>query len=646
MLRELQGANEFPNKVIHWDQHEKDLINCLMARTFDDEVFKVVLGKPKSCTVAKLNHTEYRPGARWAAIEDRSESGSNKMMDIISVEMPTLSGVVEVHGQIHHVNKTVACFASKLVQSDNAAVELGAYLADLHDLCPRGATDVGEIERFLRTRSADLADHVTHIYGREEIHTAVDLVSHSVTWFELEGIRRRGWLDICIIGDTRTGKSLTARHMMEQHGLGQMFACMENVSRAGLTMGSAQRAGGAMQMRPGLFPRNNRKMLCLDEFHIMVEKGKENPMLHLQGARDNGRVSGVKVYGSHSLPSAVRLITICNWAKGRHDAFQFACQHLLALYGAPESVSRMDFALAVRGDPSDHPGDTEEKWDAELTRSLILRAWAMKENMVHIDREAIELAKRTISEWQEIYAEELPLFTPGEKVFSLLRVAIAIANLTFSYPESSIYECHVREVHVAWAREWFTKVFASLQYDQYSLKAIATRDLERPFDAELILLRQEALANHEDAAHILPQMFGQNSRQHWCSLFGMNIFEAETFFSSCIRKGLLESSREGWGNHSQIAPTKGGSKMLRNMVVLCEEYPELWTQRRMAIMAWNGRQDGPDGLIPLNLNTQQLRNYWNERIGDRPTSIRRQSATRCSHDAQPPNPNRSGRTNG
>jgi hypothetical protein len=241
--------------------------------------------------------------------------------------------------------------------------------------------------------------------------------------------------------------------------------------------------------------------------------------------------------------------------------------------------------------------------------------------MIHIDKEAIELAHQIVTEWAEIYAEELPLFTPGEKVFSLLRVAIAIANLTFSHPTNSTYECQVREVHVEWARQWFTRAFASLQYDQYSLKAIATRDLDRPFHAELILMRLAALANHDDAASVLPQMFGQNGRSHWCSILGLNIFEAEGFFSECIRKGLLESTKEGWGNSSHLAPTKGGSKLLRNLVLLCEEYPELWVQRRMAMLDWNGKQEDP-GLVPMNLNPQQLRSYFDERVSNRPTGIR------------------------
>ncbi len=454
----------FRDQQIDWSERRRDLASMLTERNPERWTILNVLGKPGSCPQCRVIATDYYVGCRWTAVQDDPEESGDRELVILSEQMPTLSGEVEIEGSVYPYGSQIIVLAHKLRQLDRAEVDLEPYVVEFSDLCPEKASEVEEIDRFLTRRAHDLSMNVTHIYGREEAHIGLELLAHSVTWMKPEQDRVRGWLDVAVIGDTRSGKSMVARRLLNHYGVGEIHTCMENISRAGMTIGAAP--GGAHKLKPGLFPRTHRKMLFLDEAHVMIEKSKENPMLHLQSARDVGTVGGVKIYGSRTLAACVRLGAIFNWARGDIRSFQFACQHLLCLYGAPESLSRMDYAVAVVGMPDPRPEPTKQVWTSELCKVLILRAWAMTEDMVHFDKGVVELAEQVCEDWVDTYSEELPLFTRKEKPYSVLRIAVAIANETFSHPEGQFDHCLVRKCHVKWAARWLERTWATTSFPQ------------------------------------------------------------------------------------------------------------------------------------------------------------------------------------
>ena len=203
-----------------------------------------------------------------------------------------------------------------------------------------------------------------------------------------------------------------------------------------MTVGGAENGS---RMRPGLFPKNHRKMILLDEFHHMTNGPRDqNVMVHLQSARDEGKVSALKVYGDLKLQAAVRLITVGNYANRRRRTFQYLCQHLLLFYGVPEALSRMDFAWCVHEPVKMVPEEVPHYWTPELARALILRAWALEPHQVHLADDAVAMAKQVAMEWDAIYAaDDLALHTGIEKHHSIIRIAIAIANICYAHPALS-----------------------------------------------------------------------------------------------------------------------------------------------------------------------------------------------------------------
>lgn len=609
----------FPTQILSWAGYQQDLAEALGERNFEKWIHQNVLGKPGSCPRCRLRHAEYKVGCRWNAVQDDPEESGDKELMIISEEMPTLSGEVEIEGTVYFHGTRPVVIASKLRQLDRAEIDLDPYVTALSALCPEVATDVKAIDGFLVRRAHDLSVNVTHIYGREELHIGIELVAHSVVWMKPEHDRVRGWLDVAIIGDTRSGKSMVARRLLEHYGVGEIHTCMENISRAGMTIGAAP--GSKNKLKPGLFPRCHRKMLYLDEAHVMIEQSSVNPILHLQSARDVGTVGGVKIYGSRTLAACVRLVAIFNWSRGNAKAFQFACQHLLHLYGAPESLSRMDYAVSVTGLPDPKPEPTKHEWTKELTKVMILRAWSMTEEMVHFDKEAIELSEQVCQDWGEIYTEELPLFTRKEKPYSLQRIAIAIANMTFSHPVGKVDECQVRKCHIQWAANWLERTWAGLNYDEMSAKAKSTIEVTKPFHVEKQFSCYVGLKDHDSASRILPEFFGFYSKHKLLSLLGRESHEMERWLSQMVGYGAFCFDKADNGYNLEIGVSSGGHQILHNLYVLSTEYPEEYDRRYRRLENWVAFED-PD-MSPLSISTHILRREWDARTddGDRQENI-------------------------
>jgi hypothetical protein len=96
-----------------------------------------------------------------------------------------------------------------------------------------------------------LAEHVTRIHGRPEMHALMDLTFHSLLAFKFAGeMINRGWLESLIVGDTRTGKSLAAQRLVQHYGAGEIISC----EAASFAPGSSN--------RPCLRPRRRLRAKC------------------------------------------------------------------------------------------------------------------------------------------------------------------------------------------------------------------------------------------------------------------------------------------------------------------------------------------------------------------------------------------------
>lgn len=601
--------------VLHWDNMPEDQANAVLSGDAELYAKKRLFGVPGSCNRCVLTTKDYRIGSIWSGVEDDAKSASGKELLLLSHKSPALSDELEVIGDVYHHKNTVAVGVKRLNVLDRTDIDFNKIKVNLLELTPWQTNDPAVIHEYLTKRAVSLADNVTHIYGREDVHTVTELVTHSALWMNMDGHRRRAWLDISIIGPTRVGKSMTVRHLMEYHGLGAMHTCLENISRAGLTMGAIQ-GREKMRMKPGLFPRSHKKMLVLDEFHTMVPFLGRNPILDVMSARDAGTVGGVKIYGAKVLPAAVRLITICNWVRGRVETYEFPCQHFLHLYGAPESLSRLDFGLVVPEAAMDLDvagSGSEHVWNRELMRALILRAWGQKPDHLHFDADAIDLAKTMCTAWEAEYCETLPLFIKAEKHFSVLRIAVAVANMRASHIDGHFTHCWIRPADVEVAANILQGTWKNNSYDLYSKAAVARREVPKCFHVEAEVLCSLGLHESESVRNLLPNLFGPLHASEIGSTIGMDFKDSQKWISAMIRLNAVEKVRAERGRQVEWRLTPGAHQIVKNLILLAEEYPDEINRRFSHLNNWRfGNTSTNPDLIPMNLSIHELRAHWRD----------------------------------
>lgn len=607
------GAREFPDKMIDMLDYQRELAVGLEQQNVAEKIIKDVVQKPRSCPRLEVVPVDITSGSEWKGMQPgKIDDSTQRVLHVFSSEAPSLSGEMEIEG-IAFPNARgngVVFLADRVRQLDKAEVDLIPVMQELMQECPSFSDKVEDIDEFFDRRARDLSFHVTKIYGRRDIHIAHDLLLHSVRRAKLFGAVQRAWLDICVYGDTRTGKSLTFRRMIEFHELGIHHTAVSNISRAGLLMG----AGKDGLLKPGLMPRCNGKMLMLDEYHFLVQNAthNEHPMSWMQSARDDGVASGVKIYGNRDLPAAVRLATIANWMSNKRRVYQFDCEHLGTLYGAPETLARLDFGLAVNEAPSQLTLDAVPQfWTKERTRALILRAWSQEADQVLIDDDAGDYAKQCCGDWKDRYeAEQLPLFTPEEKAYSILRIAIAVANAVFSHPKNDPYSVHVRRVHVEWAANWLLHTWKVSGYDLYSAKRKDAQRIMRPFDAEKMFSINLNLEDPEIAASRLTLFLTPFGASEIITLTGLEIQQAHGWLSRMVALHVFERVREKNAYTVRYQLTQGGQHLIGNMIRFAEEDVAQWVSRWFALKAWSnatvsGKQSEPP-LVAMNADPWEI----------------------------------------
>lgn len=604
--------SRYPEQTIEWQHLIPQQVRALLARDSDKYIKQTVLGKPNGCPHAIVETAEHNMTVRWTAVD--GDSSSAQELTVISKEAPDLAGDVEVVGKVYNTGKAIVVMAEHLSSLDGTGFNIADYAPALFELCPSDAQTVQEIDEFLNRKTDDLAAHVTKIHGRRDIHVAHELLAHSTSCINVEGQPVRGWLDISVIGHTRTGKSLTFQRLINYHECGMLHACMENTSRAGLTIGAVQSKDG-IRMRPGLFPRLHRKMLVLDEFHYMVRGNRENPTSWLQTARDSGKAYGSKVYGSRAVPAEVRLCTIGNWAYGSAHHFRFKCEHFRYLYDTPESIARLDFGMVVGTDPDeDLLPDAPHQWTQELYQALVMRAWGQTHENVVIDNEAGELAAEQCESWRGVYdSDRLPLFSPEEKVVSLLRIATAVANICFSSYQGELAKVHVRKVHVEWAIEWLTRMWVESGYDAYSKALLLSANVVNAFSAEALITIKLALNDAEHAVRVIVNMIGGMKLGDVCGMLGCENHIAAKWLSQMLRLNVLQRDRAD-RYHLEYSLTQGGALMVHNLMLFAEDYPDQWAKRYEAVTRWaeKGNPANDPGFLPMDLPTNTLVREWED----------------------------------
>ena len=301
----------------------------------------------------------------------------------------------------------------------------------------------------LRQLAEALSDQVTRITGRWEMHAIFDLTLHSVLAFKFnEKEISRGWLQSCVYGDTRTGKSEAARNLIRHYGAGEIIGG-ESASYAGVVGGLQQLGGKEWVVTWGVLPLNDRRAVVIDEISALSYED----IGHMSDLRSDGvvRISKIQQEATHA---RTRMIWLGNPRNGGNmGQFTYGVDALRPLIGAMEDIARFDLAMAVT--MNDIPIEmynvqhesTKVRYSSELCNHLLLWAWTRRPEQViwtpGAEKAALDLANRI----GKRYIEDPPLIQAADIREKIARVSTALAARLFS-TDKSFEQVIVRHEHV------------------------------------------------------------------------------------------------------------------------------------------------------------------------------------------------------
>lgn len=342
---------------------------------------------------------------------------------------------------------------------------------------------------FIQHHEGSIADRIQYraeavrgLLGYEcntNLITAIDMCYNSVKEFNYGNQKRvKGFIDCLIIGESRVGKSDTAKRLQAAYGLGAFISLAGAAATIpGIVGGSVQDAMGRRATRAGVIPRNHGGLVCFEE----LAKSERDLLKSLTDIRSSGLARITRVSGSLELPAALRMCTLTNvrpMGNGETrpiNAYSSGVEIVKDLVGTAEDIARYDYVY-VQGDDgveSDPLYVAPEPLPAESLRDAIRWTWSRKaDQIIWADGTEILLSQKA-KELNHIYPLHIKLF--GTECWKkLCRLACAAAAYTISTDEQ-FENLIITKEHVEWAANYLRGIYDN---DTFKLKQLVNESLK------------------------------------------------------------------------------------------------------------------------------------------------------------------------
>jgi len=403
----------------------------------------------------------------------------------------------------------------------------------------------------LQELARDLAANVTHIYGRPELHIAYDLVWHSVLDFGFRGNRiGKGWLELLVMGDTRTGKSEAAERLRHHYQCGVLKSC-EGATLAGL-VGGAQQIGNSWVITWGTIPLQDRRLVILDEVSGMSDR---NIIEQMSAVRSSGRAQVSKIVSQETF-ARTRTIWISNPVDGRpiQATNNGAIDAIGKLITNPEDIARFDFALVAAQEDVDssvinsaRPPRAHHRATRELSSALVTWAWSRRPDQVHWGKGVERHVLATAESLGRRYIADPPLVQPENVRIKLARLAVAVATRLFSHDGKGEGVVVLNE-HVDAAVQLLDEVYGKrwFGYADHSKKEIKARENARRYEVEC----RNYLAGHEGVLSTLRTAINDSQfrARDFQEFGGMEQDTATHAVGQLLRMGMVRRRSKGYIN--------------------------------------------------------------------------------------------------
>jgi len=250
-------------------------------------------------------------------------------------------------------------------------------------------------------------------------------------WGTLGSAGNRGWMEIAIIGDTRTGKSVMADGMMKAFNMGYKIAG-DSVTYPGLVGGVQPDPMGTWYVSWGLLPTQDKRLLVMDEMH----SSNAIPVIkQLNEIRSSGEAKITKVVQG-STKARVRKIFLANTKEGTTTEDKpFGVENLQDIFSTSEAIARLDmFICPVKSDVlATEVTSVEEMvmphFQPDLNTLIkFIYSRAGDQVIIHDDVQEyiIEQGERLCKKYDGL---KIPLIDSGETHHKVARMCCAMAGL-------------------------------------------------------------------------------------------------------------------------------------------------------------------------------------------------------------------------
>lgn len=398
---------------------------------------------------------------------------------------------------------------------------------------------------FVKMRErVEQAHALTRIYYPPEmIVHAVNLIYHSPLQFFLNA-PLKGYPEALIVGESRTGKSETARKLQQHYGIGNMVA-VKGATTAGLLGGAEKASYGGFRISWGTIPRNHKGIVILDEMSGMHRE----VMASLTDMRSSG-VATVHKISHGKAPAQTRMLWLSNPRVQTNGTSKDIREYpsgvdvILDLVGSDEDIARFDFCLLiVREEGSSNSPLQKPKAEAlpsELYRNLIYWVWSRTEEQIIFEKSVPEYLTQTADRLNQQFDSRIKFFG-NEAWKKLARIAVACAGATFSTSDGE--NLLVERSHVDWAAEFLRKCYDN---DLFRLREYAKeRRMLDETNESVNQMMQSFMRNHKVLVNALRESTSPIPMFNLQAMSGLDRDKFNTIINALSSNYLIRVHREG-----------------------------------------------------------------------------------------------------
>lgn len=372
------------------------------------------------------------------------------------------------------------------------------------------------------------------IEGRLDLFGSILMAYASVTEIPWNYGLIKGWLDMIVIGDTRTGKSQMVQRFVRELGMGG-YINGENSKNTGV-IGGVQKVGDSWMITWGAIPMNDKGLLFIDE-----ASGLEiDDIKNLSSTRSSGAVTMNKIIKGEAR-ARTRLVWLSNPRSGKNvDEFYWkgfgAFQEYIPVV---EDQARYDLVLtAAREDIEVLDGiestmlPSTSKW-----KQLFNAAWNLRSDQITFSHDFKSKMKEVAHKLNDDYGGG-PLVVGVAVHEKLLRLSCAMAVLCGDVYDSTLrVDCK----HLEWADKWLRMTLEkpSLAYGSYVREK---RKAEQKKKENTTWIKAQLELHPALKALLTASSFkGQQINE----VLGIDRSDASKILSELLSRGLVKASRGG-----------------------------------------------------------------------------------------------------